>query len=151
MQVTVRLVFITHCLGGETYKSIMRFSRDPDGCILFNRVWWHRCLEYGNQRSKEPMDLELIKQILPSPTINIIEGDTVRYRKSYTRSGERREQSYEALPPGAVVEVGFLLPDEISTNQFIALLSICGEYVGISPSGWRGDFGKFKISGYQRD
>ena len=40
---------------------------------------------------------------------------------------------HEAFPPGAVILVSAVLPDEIPLNEFEDLLSIVGKYKGFSP------------------
>lgn len=111
--------------------------RSDDGKVLLLQTWWRAGLSYAAQalgrHEREAKDIQAAPEV---------EGATTIYRRYY---GASAFKEHEAFLAGAVIEVKFMLPASLSPESFRNLLETAGRYVGISPYGYKYDFGRFTV------
>jgi predicted NAD/FAD-binding protein len=137
MEVIVRLRFTTPCLGAIRGKVMDTMLRDASGTVIFMQSWWRFGLEYAAKALSTNVDA--VKEIQADPRVT---GSLSTFKRFY-----RRDQftAHEAFDVGSTIDVAFCLPNEISLPQFKKLLEVMGRFVGISPYGFRQDFGRFEV------
>lgn len=137
MIVEVKLRFITPCLGNVREEGCDRMIKDQEGNVVFMQSWWRGCLRYGakalNRLYKE------VDQVQASP---IVTGALSLFKRYYSSDKFTYHESFAA---GDVITVSFCLPDKVNPNAFKELLEVGGKYVGISPYGYRADYGRFAV------
>jgi hypothetical protein len=136
-EVVATLRFLSPCLGNvrTVRKSLM--LRGEDGKVIFMQTWWRAGLGYAAQALGRWQNE--VSKIQTAPEI---EGTLGVYNRYYT---EKDYQEHEAYVVGSSIKVRFCLPPRLNLEAFKELLTIAGEYVGISPFGYRQDYGRFKV------
>jgi hypothetical protein len=137
VEVLASIRFTTPCLGHIRGKDSNRMLRDADGNIIFLQTWWRAGLGFAAQSlcryQKEVPDIQ---------TDPVVEGELGTYRRYYAPD---KYTDHEAFDAGSIIQVRFMLPRKIDFEGFKALLELSGKYVGISPCGYRQDFGRFTV------
>jgi len=136
--VSVTLQFLTPCLGQVRCNDYDRFNRDTHGCVIFMNSWWHQVLEFGAQAFGKHQ--RLVRDIKVHPRIG---GRVGKFRRYYGQRGYYKD--HEAFLPGTPVTLSAILPAGLPKKEFLELLTIAGEYRGISPYGWRDGYGRFEV------
>lgn len=147
-EVYLRLRFDSPSLGStinETAGGPDRMLRGPDGSVTFSQVWWRTIVCQGAKCFGKHQ--ERVKAVLWSSSVD---GTTKIFRRHYHLRGEDGEvrklyKDHEAFLTGDVIGVKALVPDDIPLEDFKNIMSVSGEYFGISPFGWKKGFGKFKV------
>lgn len=137
MIVQVKLRFITPCLGNVRERECDRMIKDAEGNVVFMQSWWRGCLKYGAKALNH--FFSEVDQVQANP---IVTGTLSLFKRFYA---PERFTYHECFAAGAVISVSFCLPDRISSEAFRELLEVGGKYVGISPYGYRADFGRFTV------
>ena len=137
MQVTATIRFLTPSLGNCRNERRDKMLRDQQGRVLYLQSWWRAGLGYAAQALSR-FEPDVIN-IQADP---VVEGHPEIYRRYYSESGFKE---HEAFLAGAEMKVKFCLPNRISPEDFKELLTVAGRYVGISPYGYRHDFGRFEV------
>lgn len=136
-EVVIRLRFNRECLGSAKRRKhsqiIFSFDRDPSGRVMFMPSAWLSVMRYAAKLANRHHSA--VQKIDWCP---LVEGQPRNdwRRTIVNRQGPESRTHYalhEAFPPGAVILVSAVLPDEIPINEFEDLLSIVGKYKGFSP------------------
>ena len=135
-EVKIELRFITPCLGNVRGK-VDRMQRNSDGQVIFLQTWWRGALTYAAKAMSKYIDS--ISKIQWDP---VIRGETTIFKRFYSNTSFK---SHEAFDAGSHIFVNAMLPNEILVDDFKELLHIAGTYVGISPYGWKKDYGRFEV------
>ena len=137
MEVEVKLRFTTPCLGNERRPQRDLMLRSPEGNIIFLQSWWRACLAYGaqalNQHQRDIDDIQADPEVDGSVTI---------YRRFYN---SKDFKEHEAFDVGAVIAVRFCLPNVVTLDDFKRILETAGKYAGLSPYGYKQNFGRFAV------
>lgn len=137
MEVVATLRFTTPCLGNIRGKDANRMLRDANGKVIFLQTWWRAGLGFAAQAlcryQKEVPDVQ---------TDPVVDGELSVYKRYYA---PEKYTEHEAFDAGSVIRVRFMLPHKIDADGFRELLEMSGKYVGISPCGYRQDFGRFTV------
>ena len=145
MEVTAKLQFTLPCLGNVRKPDFDRMERDQDGIVIFLPTWWRSAFAKAAKAINHYHDL--VNKIHPALPIF---GPVTRVPRRYGRKPQDIKV-HEGFAVGATVECSFLLPSEMTANQFTELLEAVGNYIGISPYGWKsGKFGFFKVLGVRK-
>ena len=111
--------------------------RDKDGKIIYLQAWWRATLKFAahaiSRHYKE------VEEIQADP---LIDGKTSTYRRYYSLDGYKE---HEAFLDGDEIVVRFMLPNKLSLEEFRQLLEVAGQYAGISPYGFKQNFGRFVV------
>lgn len=137
MEVQATLRFITPCLGDERHETTDKMRRDSDGKVIFLQAWWRSSLRFGAQgvgRCQKDID-----DVQADP---LVDGQLKVYKRFYNGSSFK---AHEAFLAGDEIKVRFCLPNQISLEIFQEILIVAGKYVGISPYGFRQNFGRFAV------
>jgi hypothetical protein len=137
MLVTARLKFLTPCLGNKRMERRDLMLRDSSGKVLLLQSWWRAGLYYAAQALSRYQ--KEVGEIQADP---VVEGSTTIYRRYYSDTCFKEHEAFDA---GSEVTVNFCVPDRISLAAFRELMDIAGKYVGISPYGYKADFGRFVV------
>lgn len=137
MQVVVTIRFLTPSLGNCRNERRDKMLRDRDGRILYLQSWWRSGLGYAAQALNR-MEKE-VAEIQADP---VVEGHPEIYRRYYNAKDFKE---HEAFIAGSTMRARFCLPNRITPEDFRELLAVAGKYVGISPYGYRHDFGRFEV------
>ena len=152
--VVVRLRFTTPCLGNiKDSKQGGRLChlRDGQGRVVFLQSWWDSAMTqaaraYGRHG-------KAVRKIRWSP---IVDGVTHVFTRYYKKDMYRKHEAFRA---GDEIAVKAMVPTDIPTADFRELVSVLGEYFGISPfrhpsedrnrtnDGRDGGFGRFEVVG----
>ena len=137
MIVDVKLRFITPSLGNVRERECDRMIKDKEGNVIYMQSWWHGTLRYGAKALNR--FYSEVEQVQVSP---IVTGTLSLFKRFYAPD---RFTYHEAFAAGDVISVSFSLPDRIDAAAFKELLEVGGKYVGISPYGYRDDYGRFAV------
>jgi len=136
MEVVATIRFTTPCLG-NVRGAVNKMQRNRDGKVIFLQTWWRSGLGYAaqalNMASKEAIKIQ---------SDPVVEGETVVHRRYY---GPANYQEHEAFGVNSEIRVRFSLPRGMTPESFLALLDMAGRYVGISPYGYKDDYGRFEV------
>lgn len=149
-EVVIKLRFNRECLGAAKRRRhsqvVFGFDRDPAGRVMFMPSAWLSVMRYAaklaNRHHSEVQKIDWCP---------IVEGQPRNdwRRTIVSRNGSDVKTHYalhEAFPPGAVILVSAVVPDEISLPEFEDLLSIVGKYKGFSPFNTTTDhYGTFEV------
>jgi hypothetical protein len=135
--VDVKLRFLTPCLGNVRERECDRMIKDQDGNVIFMQSWWRGCLKYGAKALNH--FFSEVDQVQASP---IVTGTLSLFKRFYAPD---KFTYHECFKAGEVITVSFCLPDRINPESFRELLEVGGRYVGVSPYGYRADFGRFTV------
>jgi len=144
VEVTAKIQFVRPCLGNVRRSDYDRMEHDQDGNVIFLPTWWRAAFAKAAQAINKHH--KLVDNI--HPALRIYGTMTKIERQYYEQRGDssvQRIKVHEGFDAGTTVECSFLLPSEITANQFTELLEVVGLYFGISPYGWRQDFGRFRV------
>ncbi len=137
MEVITKLRFTTPCLGDQRSHHRDTMRRDSDGNVVMLQAWWRSSLRYAAQAiglfHKE------VDQVQADP---VITGKTKLYKRYYSLT-EFKE--HEAFLDGDFIDVKFMLPNNLSLENFRELLTTAGRFAGISPYGFKQNFGRFVV------
>lgn len=137
MEVTVRLRFTTPSLGDVRSPNRDTMRRDREGKIVYLQAWWRATLKFAahaiSRHHKE------VEEIQADP---LIDGKTSVYKRYYSLDGFKE---HEAFLDGDEVVARFMLPNKLSIGEFHELLEVAGKYAGISPYGFKQNFGRFVV------
>ena len=143
MEVTATLKFVRPCLGNVRRPDYDRMQRDQDGKVIFLQSWWRAA--FAQAAKAMSRYYKFVDMIHPGLTV---EGEVSRIKRWY---GAKKYKVHEGFDAGAVIQVSFLLPTELSQAEFSELLVATGEYIGMSPYGHRtGAYGHFKLMGVRK-
>ena len=137
MEVLAVIRFITPCLGNVRGEELDRMPRDARGRVIFHQTWWRAGLGYAAQAA-----CRYQKEVAQIQTDPVVEGELGVYDRHYS---VERFQRHEAYLAGSRLSAKFMLPRRMSLEGFEQLLCLAGRYVGISPYGYRQDFGRFSV------
>ena len=136
-EIEARLRFNNYCLGDCQFGSISAFLKDPDGNVMFMPTWWAGLVRYAaavlNRHHRAVKDIDW------DP---VVRGNFREYRRYYTKG---RFRLHEAFYPGDEITVHAVLPDDLPIADFQEMISIGGQYRGISPFGSEKQFGTFTV------
>lgn len=110
---------------------------DKNGEVLYLQSWWRSSLGYAAQALCRHQ--KLIDKIQADP---VARGTVSVYQRYYNPTSFKE---HEAFLAGSEVEFRFMLPRKMSLEAFRELLEIAGKYAGISPYGYKQDFGRFTV------
>ena len=136
MEVSVIIRFTTPCLG-NVRGSVGEMLRDAQGRVIFLQSWWRAGLGFAAQAL-----CRYQKEVAEVQTDPVVEGTLSNYERYYAPD---KSQTHEAFDAGTTLRVRFLLPRKMDAKGFRELLKLSGKYVGISPYGYRQDFGRFTV------
>jgi hypothetical protein len=136
-EVSITLRFNRVCLGAAKRKkhgrTIFGFDRDPSNRVMFMPAAWLGVMRYAAKLANKHHSV--VQKIDWCP---IVEGNTRNdWRRTIVsqHNGETKSHYaiHEAFPPGDVIKVSAVIPDELSISDFMRLLEIVGKYKGFSP------------------
>jgi hypothetical protein len=111
--------------------------RNAEGSVIFLQSWWRCSLRYAaNAIGRWQRDVE---QVQADPVVN---GQTSIYKRYWN---DNSFKEHEAFLAGTTVDVNFLLPSEIGLDDFKRIMETAGRYAGLSPYGYKQDFGRFQV------
>jgi hypothetical protein len=111
--------------------------RNAEGKIILLQTWWRAGLGYAAQALCRWQSA--VTEIQTAPEVD---GEVTIHRRFYT---DEKYQEHEAFEAGTIIKVRFCLPHKLNLEAFRELLTVAGEYVGISPFGYRQDYGRFEV------
>jgi hypothetical protein len=135
-EVSVKLKFITPCLGNIRCDDYDRFERDGSGNVIFMSSWWRDLLKYGARALGRHQDL------VDDIRIHARIFGAVKRFKRYYAPGQYKE--HEAYDKGDLVEIHAMLPTGVPPEDFKEILRLAGQYKGISPYKWQDGYGQFE-------
>jgi len=140
MELVVKLKFTTPCLGNVRRDDFDRMLRDDSGRVIFLPSWWRAAFaQAANAISRY---YQYVDQIRAAPPV---EGAITKIERRYGK-GDDDCKTHEGFDAGATIKVKFAIPGKMHVRQFVELLEAIGDYIGISPYGWKlGSFGHFKV------
>ena len=137
MEVIARIRFTTPCLGAERKPRCDTMLRDKEGRVILMQSWWRSALRFAAKAMcRHQDDIENI-QVDP-----VVDGTTRIYKRYFSTASFQEHECFDA---GDEITVRFCLPNAIPVESFTELLSTAGKYVGISPYGFKLDFGRFAV------
>jgi hypothetical protein len=137
VEVLARIRFTTPCLGNVRGEKLDRMLRNSEGRVLLLQSWWRAGFAYAAQALCKHQGE--IGQLQAAPEIS---GEVKIHRRFY---GPQEFKEHEAFPAGSEIEVRFCLPPKLGLEDFKELLAVAGEYVGISPYGYKQDYGRYVV------
>lgn len=147
-EVYLRLQFDSACLGStrnEVEGGPDKMLRSTDGNVVFSQTWWRTIITQGAKSFGRHQDR--VKSVLWA---SAVDGTTRLFRRYYhlrNNQGEPQKcfKDHEAFLAGDVIGVKALVPDDVPIEDIKDIMSVAGEYFGISPFGWKMGYGKFKV------
>lgn len=136
MEVIATIRFTTPSLGAVR-GPVNKMLRNAEGNVLFLQTWWRAGLGYASQALSRYQNE--VTRIQSDP---IVEGATTIFKRYYSPT---HFQEHEAFDTNAEIRVRFCLPKRVTAEGFHELLSVAGQYVGISPYGFKNDYGRFVV------
>jgi hypothetical protein len=136
-EITITLRFNRVCLGGAKKRRngqvIFCFERDPSDRVMFMSSTWLSCMRYAAKLSNRHH--AAVKKIDWCP---VVLGEPRKdWRRTILTPNDNGMRSHyalhEAFRPGDTIELSAVLPDEISVDDFVHLLTLVGKYRGFSP------------------
>ncbi len=135
-EVTIRLRFTQPCLGnarratrsGGTIYALLRGTA-PQRSVIFLGSWWRAGLQYASRvLSRYDSHVERINWD------QAVDGKVEQWRRYITANGTKTGYAlHEGFLRGKTISVNAVLPDGLSVEAMIELLTIMGRYKGISP------------------
>lgn len=141
-ELTVRLKFVRHCLGnvkapGTSGRFLL--PRTPDGNILFPASWHHANMRFAAKTVGRHQDE--VRKILWDINVDGVVRPDNWYKRFYSL---KRYVLHESFWPGQVIGLNCIVPVVITDEDFWQLLTVAGQYKGISP--WKpGEFGLYTV------
>jgi len=137
VEVTAKLRFVRPSLGSVRRPDYDRMQRDQDGAVIFLPSWWRAAFAQAAKALSKYY--KYVDMIHPGMRVD---GNLSKIKRWY---GSKKFKVHEGFAVGTVVRASFLIPTALSQNEFTELLEAVGEYIGISPYGWRDQYGLFKV------
>ena len=146
-ELTVRIRFLTPCLGNQKIKDgsgKFVFQRSPDNNIIFLASWHH-----SNMRMAAQLLNRFQSAVLDVHWDIHVDGKLKenKWHKNYyraTKSSKLRYSLHEAFHQNQIIGINCLVPNEIADEDFWRLMSKAGQYKGLSP--WKpGEFGFYDV------
>jgi hypothetical protein len=138
--VTIR--FLTPSLGDRRGESRDTLLRDAGGRVLYLQSWWKAGLTFAAQALNRQQKTVRLLQIDP-----VVAGQTGIYRRYWSAS---EFKDHEAFLANSTLSARFFLPSGMSPDDLKALLETAGRYVGLSPFGYRQDYGRYTVESVER-
>lgn len=132
-ELTVRIRFTRHSLGNVKAKGKSgRFllPRSPDGSVLFMPSWHRANMRFAAQVIGKHQDE--VGKILWDAKVDGIVRHNNWYRRYHT-TGDSRYILHEAFQPGQIVGLNCVVPAPITDEDLWRLLTVAGQYKGLSP------------------
>jgi hypothetical protein len=136
---TFTLEFTKHVLAnsiGPTGKKD-HFERDSENRLIWQQSWWYsafaRSIQLAKQRGVKAGDICMDLSV---------EATTEIYPR---RWGDGKIRTHEAIMPGTRVSFEAMVSDHITTSVLEEILKKMGQFVGLSPYGYRLGFGRFRV------
>lgn len=144
-ELTVRIRFTSHCLGDvKDGSGTYRLPRHPDGFVTFLASWHHKNMRLAAQLLGRHQ--EEVQKILWDVQVDGAPRSRDHFHRLYYAAGKGRSRytKHEAYLPGEIVSLNCVVPQTISDDDFLQLMSIAGRYKGLSP--WKpGEYGHYKV------
>jgi len=136
-ELTVRIQFTKHSLGNVKVQKTGRFefARNPTtGTIMFLPTWHLSNLRFAAQLLGRHQDT--VKAIHWDVAVDGVVPAGSWYRRYYAVAGTRKQRFvlHEAFPPGHIIGLNCVVPENISDDAFWELMRIAGQYRGLSPA-----------------
>ena len=128
---------LTPCLGHIRRPACDLFERDAAGTVIFMHSWWRKLFEYGAQAYGKHQ--RLVNDVRVHPRVD---GRVEQFKRFY---GPESFKLHEAFLANSIVTIRVMVPDGLPTQEFIEVLSVAGEFRGISPYGWKDGYGRFEV------
>ena len=142
IEVSIKLQYLTPALGNDRSDDVDRMLRNTSGQVIFLQSWYQAGLNYAAKAlAKNQKDVAKI-QFDP-----VVDGHVTEFRRYYSAD---KYKIHEAFAAGSVVGINAMLPREISIDDFEELMKIVGKYCGLSPYGWKKDYGRFEVISVER-
>ncbi len=117
-----------------------RFERDSDNRLIWQQSWWYsafaRSIQLAKIRGIKPADICMDLSV---------QADTDLYPRRWIERGQPRIRTHEAIMPGTKVSFEAMVADHVTTSILEDILKRMGQYVGLSPYGYRLGFGRFHV------
>jgi hypothetical protein len=117
-----------------------RFERDSDNRLIWQQGWWYsafaRAIQLAKIRGVKPADICMDLSV---------QADTDLYPRRWIERGQSRIRTHEAIMPGTKVTFEAMVADHVTTSILEDILKRMGQYVGLSPYGYRLGFGRFHV------
>lgn len=135
-EVAIRLTFACPSLGAvrrmtSRQNVIYSFLRDAaSGRVLFLHTWWSTRMQFAAKVQQRCH--ALVNKIQWGA---FVDGPVGQWRRSLPPRGSQKRKRYalhEAFLPGTTIALTAVLPDELTIQDFITLLTHVGAYKGIS-------------------
>lgn len=159
-ELTVRIRFTIASLGNvKSYRTVRKdgkkkrrpvflFPRDHEGRVILMQSWWaHIMRKAADVMCRHQQHVREIRFSLAVDGLPGSVADNEIFRRYY--GAENNFSPHEAFFAGDVIGVSCLVPAMISDDDFWRLMSLAGEYYGMSA--FRpGEYGNFKVEGIER-
>lgn len=147
-ELTVRIRLTKHCLGNvksRTKDGSFTLPRSPSGHVTFLASWHHANMRFAAQLLGKHQDE--VGKIFWDINVDGLPHDDCWHRRYYRAAGgKRRYALHEAFFAGQVVGLNCVVPSTITDDDFWRLMSLSGQYRGLSP--WKpGEYGLFEVDG----
>ena len=120
---------------GEMTKD--RFERDSEDRLIWQQPWWYsaftRAIQLAKVRGVKAADICMDLAV---------KAPTALYPRHW---GEGRVRTHEAIMPGTKVTFNAMVSDHVTTSILEEILKKMGQYVGLSPYGFRLGYGRFNV------
>jgi len=137
MEVVATLRFLTPSLGNARGERRDRMLYSTEGEVVYLQSWWRSSLGYAAQALCRHQGT--IDKIQADP---VVRGPVSIHKRFYSPTSFKE---HEAFLAGTEVEVRFMLPKKLRLEAFRELLETAGKYAGISPYGYKQDYGRFIV------
>ena len=121
---------------GEMKKD--RFERDSQDRLVWQQSWWYsafaRSIQLAKVRGVKPGDICMDLSV---------DAPTELYPR---RWGEGRIRTHEAIMPGTKVKFEAMVSDQVTTSTLQDILRKMGQFVGLSPYGYKLGYGRFRVA-----
>jgi hypothetical protein len=138
-EIKTRITFTQPCLGAtQTSEGVVMFEHVPGGVVM-PAAAWERAFASVAETTK--ISKKYISHIVVDPKLPC---SVVIQPRFY---GRGKSQMHETIPAGSSVVIHALVPDQISDQQYIALLTLVGKFCGMSPYGFgKRGYGRFSVA-----
>jgi len=114
-----------------------RFERDGQNKMTWQQSWWYAAFAKAIQMTK-------LRGIKPADIcMNLtVDAPTELYPR---RWGDNKIRTHEAILPGTRVMFEAIVADHVTASNLEEILTRMGQYVGLSPYGFRLGYGRFSV------
>ena len=149
-ELTVRIRFNQHCLGNvKGRRGNFFLPRDVEEAVVFMPTWHLSNMQlaasiYGRHQTE-------VRKIHWDPRIDVVLLKDRWYRRTFSRGEGKspRIAFHEAILPHQVIGINCAVPDSITDDHLISLMTLAGKYKGLSPYK-PGQFGRFTVEALRR-